>query len=136
MDIILIEDNDADAELIARALRKYNIDNEIVRITDGEEALEFLLPATPHPDPRKNSPQLILLDLNLPKIPGLEVLKRLRADPRTRSLPIVMLTGSTDERDRADSDALGVNMYLVKPVATDAIAHMVSYAEMYWDLNG
>jgi two-component system response regulator len=127
IDILLVEDSEADAELTLRALRKSRIVNPIHVARDGAEALAFLEAST-------SLPRVVLLDLKLPKISGLEVLERIRADPRTRTLPVVALTSSREEPDIARCYALGVNSYIVKPVEFDAFAKAVVDIGLYWML--
>ena len=115
--ILLVEDNADDEALTLRALKKNNIGNKVVVVRDGAEALDFLLctGAYADRDPR-DKPQVILLDLKLPKVDGLQVLRRIRADPGTRTLPVVILTSSKEEQDVFNSYLIGVNSYVRKPV--------------------
>ena len=131
--ILLVEDNPDDEMLTLRALSKSNVLNEIVVARDGAEALDYLFGTGIH-DGRDTSiqPQLILLDLNLPKVDGLEVLKRLRADARTAQLPVVILTTSNEERDIVTSYQLGVNSYVRKPVDSDSFMEAVRQLGLYW----
>ncbi len=129
MEIILIEDIDSDAELIVRALRRSKYADKIVRMRDGTEALAYIV-GTGLPGPA--APKLVLLDLNLPGLDGIEVLRRLRADERTKMLPVVVLTSSVEERERTESYALGANIFLNKPVRRDLLLDMVGQAETYW----
>lgn len=127
--ILLVEDNPRDEELALRALRKNQIANEVVVARDGQEAIDLLL----HDGPL---PALVLLDLNLPKIDGLEVLKRLRAEPRTRLLPVVILTSSAEDRDRLEGYRCGANSYVCKPVDFTRFTEAVRQLGVYWlDLN-
>ena len=117
IELLLVEDNPMDLELALRALRKANVLNRVHVARDGVEALEFIFCEGPHAARRiSDRPKVILLDLNLPRINGLEVLKRVKGDVRTKMIPIVMLTSSTKEADVIMSDNLGVNCYIVKPV--------------------
>ena len=125
--ILLVEDNPDDEALTLRALKKNNIMNEVVVARDGAEALEHLLA----PGARV-MPQVLLLDLKLPKVDGLEVLRRLRADQRTRLLPVVILTSSDEEQDIVDSYSLGANSYIRKPVDFDQFAEAVLQLGLYW----
>jgi len=125
VDILLVEDNPNDAELTQRALRKNDLDAQLDIARDGAEALEYLLSSRP-------KPKVIFLDLKLPKIDGIEVLRRLRADPRTKSIPVVVLTSSQEERDIEESYRLGVNSYVVKPVEFDQFFKTVSDLGKYW----
>jgi two-component system response regulator len=128
VDIILVEDNPDDEELALLALHQNNLGNRIIVLRDGAEAVAYLLgPDVPRPRPR-----LILLDLKLPKIDGLEVLRRLKADERTRVIPVVMLTSSREERDLIESYRLGVNSYIVKPVDFDQFSQSVRQIGLYW----
>jgi len=131
--ILLVEDNPDDETLTLRALSKSKILNEIVVARDGAEALDYLFGTGAH-DGRDTSvqPQLILLDLKLPKVDGLEVLKRLRADHRTALLPVTVLTTSNEERDVVTSYQLGVNSYVRKPVDFDSFIEAVRQLGLYW----
>ena len=133
VEILLVEDNPFDADLTQRELRKYNLANNLVWLKDGEEALEFLFGDSTDPSaPLACAPKLILLDLKLPKVDGHEVLKRLKGDPRTMSLPVVVLTSSGEETDMARSYRLGVNSYIVKPVEFEKFTEAVRQLGMYW----
>jgi len=125
--ILLVEDNPDDEQLTLRALEKNRIRNTVVVARDGAEALDYLL----GPDPRP-LPELVLLDIQLPKIDGLEVLRRLRADPRTRLLPVVMLTSSAMESDVATSYSYGCNSYVRKPVDFQEFIEAVHQLGLYW----
>ncbi len=133
VEILLVEDNPTDAELTMRALKKNHLANNLVWVKDGVEALDFIF-ATDEHDNRINKPRLILLDLKLPRIDGIEVLRAIKADPRTRTLPVVMLTSSYEERDIVESYKLGVNSYIVKPVDFEKFVEMVSQVGLYWSL--
>jgi len=124
-DILLVEDNPNDAELTQRALRKSDPGARLAIARDGAEALEYLLSTRP-------KPRVIFLDLKLPKIDGIEVLRRLRADDRTRSVPVVVLTSSQEERDIKECYKLGVNSYVVKPVEFDEFYKAVADLGIYW----
>ena len=131
--ILLVEDNPDDAALTLRALKKNNILNEVVVARDGVEALEYLFGTGAYADrDRRVWPQVILLDLKLPKIDGLEVLSRLRADVRTRLLPVVILTSSKEEQDLIDGYSLGANSYVRKPVDFTQFAEAVRQLGLYW----
>ncbi len=134
VEILLVEDNPTDAELTMRALRKKNLANNLVWVKDGEEALDFIHCRGPYKDRVNGTPKLILLDLKLPKIDGIEVLRDLKADIKTRTVPVVMLTSSQEERDIVESYQLGVNSYIVKPVDFDKFLEMVSQVGLYWSL--
>jgi two-component system response regulator len=131
--ILLVEDNPDDEALTLRALKKNNIGNELIVVRDGAEALEFLFctGAYADRDPLKK-PQVILLDLKLPKVDGLEVLRRIRADERTRLLPVVILTSSKEEQDRINGYKLGANSYVRKPVDFTEFIDAVRQLGLYW----
>lgn len=131
--ILLVEDNPDDEALTLRALKKNNINNEIVIAHDGVEALDYLLGtgAYAHRDLRV-MPQVVLLDLKLPRIDGLEVLRKLRANERTRSLPVVILTSSKEDQDRVNGYALGANSYVRKPVDFAEFIEAVRLLGLYW----
>ncbi len=133
VEVLLVEDNPTDAELCMRALKKNNLANNLVWVKDGAEALDFIF-ATGAYSGRSVScpPKVVLLDLRLPKMDGMEVLRRVKADERTRSIPVVVLTSSKEDRDVAESYKLGVNSYISKPVEFDAFAKTVSDLGMYW----
>jgi CheY-like chemotaxis protein len=131
--ILLVEDNPDDIELTRRALKKNNIMNEVVVARDGVEALDYLFATGPHEGRDENSkPQVILLDLNMPRLNGLEVLQRIRSDERTKLLPVVVLTTSNEERDRVESMKLGANSYVRKPVDFIQFAEAVQQLGLYW----
>jgi len=134
VEILLVEDNPTDAELTMRALRKKHLANNLVWVKDGEEALDFIHCKGKYKDRINGTPKLILLDLKLPKIDGIEVLRDLKSDIRTRTVPVVMLTSSQEERDIVESYQLGVNSYIVKPVDFDKFLEMVSQVGLYWSL--
>jgi CheY-like chemotaxis protein len=135
VEILLVEDNPQDMELALRALRKGNITNRIHVARDGEEALEFIFCEGAHRERHiEDSPKVILLDLKLPKVDGLEVLKRVKGDPRTRAIPVVVLTSSKEQSDIVESYQLGVNSYIVKPVNFERFAEAVQQLGMYWVL--
>jgi two-component system response regulator len=131
--ILLVEDNADDEALTLRALKKNNIGNTVVVVRDGAEALDFLLcmGAYADRDPR-DKPQVILLDLKLPKIDGMEVLRRIRADPNTRTLPVVILTSSKEEQDVVNSYLMGVNSYVRKPVDFVQFVEAIRQLGLYW----
>jgi two-component system, response regulator len=133
VEILLVEDNPQDLELAQRALRKANLTNRIQIARDGEEALQYIFCEGPHAARDITSgPQLILLDLKLPKVSGLEVLSRIKADPRVRMIPIVVLTSSKEQSDVVESYRLGVNSYIVKPVDFESFAKAVQELGFYW----
>jgi CheY-like chemotaxis protein len=133
VEILLVEDSSEDRELTIRALKRHNLLNHLYAVEDGEEALEFLF-ATGRYQARSGLkvPRVVCLDLKLPKIDGLEVLRRIRADERTRQTPVVVLTSSREERDIVESYRLGVNSYVVKPVEFEAFAEAVCRLGLYW----
>ena len=134
VDILLVEDNPTDAELTMRALRKSHLANHITWVKDGAEALEFIFRSGAYAGRPDENPKLILLDLKLPKVDGIEVLKRIKADERTRIIPVVMVTSSAEGRDVVESYKLGVNSYVVKPVDFDEFSDTVAKAGLYWML--
>lgn len=133
VEILLVEDNDDDIEMTLRALRKANVANRVFVARDGAEALDYLFCEGAHTGRHAEAPpKVILLDLKLPKLDGMEVLQRLKEDPRTRKIPVVMLTSSREQRDVLASYQLGVNSYIVKPVNFERFAIAVQELEMYW----
>ena len=133
LEILLVEDNPNDAELAIRALQKRNLSNNLIHVEDGQAALDFLFGTGAHEGRDTNHlPKVVMLDLKLPKVDGIEVLRRLRADPRTRFLPVVVLTSSREERDVIETYKLGVNSYIVKPVEFENFSEAVSQLGMYW----
>ena len=129
VELLLVEDNPNDAEMTLRALRRNNLANRVHWVKDGAEALEYLLGKD------RQKPKLVLLDLKMPKVDGIEVLRRLKADPATRSLPVVVMTSSNEERDVVESYRLGVNSYIVKPVEFEAFHETVAKIGLYWVLT-
>lgn len=127
IEILLIEDNLDDAELAIRALKKKNLANNLLHISDSEEALEYLFG-----EDNNKYPKLILLDLKMPKIDGIQVLKRIKSDPEKKVIPVVMLTSSKEEKDVVESYNLGVNAYIVKPVQFDKFIEVVDQLGMFW----
>jgi two-component system response regulator len=133
VEILLVEDNISDAELTIRALKKKNLANNLIHLKNGAEALEFLFATGKYSqrDPQK-TPKVVLLDLKMPKVDGLEVLARIRADERTKNIPVVVLTSSREDPDIDACYALGVNSYIVKPVEFDNFFKAVSELGFYW----
>jgi len=132
-DILLVEDNPQDLELALRALRQAKLTKNIQVARDGAEALEYVFCEGPHTARRmEDAPRVILLDLKLPKIDGLEVLRRIKGDPRTQMIPVVVLTSSQEQRDVGKSYRLGVNGYIVKPVNFEQFVDAVQKLGMYW----
>lgn len=135
VDILLVEDNPNDEALTLHALKDGNISNRIYVVHDGAAALDFLFATGTFAHRRPTDhPQIILLDLNLPKIDGLEVLRRIKADPRTQSIPVVMLTGSKETRDIATSKQLGAETYIVKPVDMENFSAVTLQLSLQWAL--
>jgi two-component system response regulator len=133
IEILIVEDNPDDLELTLRILRKHQLANYIEIARDGAEALDFIFATGNHTQHRiEDHPRVILLDLKLPKVDGLEVLQRIRADPRTRSIPVVILTSSPEDRDMVESYNLGVNSYIVKPANFEQFAEAVRQVGFYW----
>ncbi|NCA90332.1 MAG: response regulator [Gammaproteobacteria bacterium] len=133
VQILLVEDNPNDAELALHALRKGNLANQVDWVKDGEAALDYLFHRGAY-NSKKGYPKVVLLDLRLPKVDGIEVLRALRADPVTRELPVVVLTSSKEERDLVETYKLGVNSYVSKPVAFKEFADTVTNLGLYWVL--
>ena len=133
VEILLVEDNPQDLELALRALQKAKITNSIQVVRDGAEALEFIFCTGQYATRNiEQGPRVILLDLKLPKFDGLEVLKRIKGDPRTRMIPVVVLTSSKEQSDVVESYHLGVNSYIVKPVNFEGFAKAVGDLGFYW----
>ena len=133
VEILLVEDNPQDLELTLRALKKANLANRIHIARDGAEALEFIFCEGSHAGRRiDDAPKVIFLDLKLPKVDGLEVLKRVKNDPRTKNIPVTMLTSSKEQRDIVESYNLGVNSYIVKPVNFEGFSTAVQSLGFYW----
>lgn len=133
VEILLVEDNPDDVELTLHALRAENISNHIQVVRDGEEALDFIFARGSYAA-RNNSrpPKVILLDLKLPKVDGLDVLRQVKGDSRTRPIPVVVLTSSREERDMVESYQLGVNSYIQKPVDFDQFRRTIKQLGLYW----
>jgi len=133
VEILLVEDNPTDAELTIEALREGKLANKLVWVKDGAEALDFIFARGAFSGRILNAPpKLIMLDLRLPKVDGLEVLKNLKGDARTRTIPVVILTSSKEERDVAQSYQLGVNSFVSKPVEFEDFAKVVTQLGCYW----
>ena len=135
IDILLVEDNPTDAELTMRALKRKNLVNKLVWVKDGAEALDLIFAKGEYSHRNvEEFPRLILLDLRMPKVDGLEVLQNIKADERTRKIPVVVLTSSKEDRDIVESYKLGVNSYVSKPVEFDEFIDAVSTLGFYWML--
>lgn len=133
VEILLVEDNIDDVELAVHALRGENLANDITVVRDGEEALDFVFCRGTHATRRfQNPPRLILLDLKLPKVEGLDVLRAIKSDPRTKAIPVVVMTSSREERDLVESYRLGVNAYVQKPVSFDQFRAVVKELGLFW----
>ncbi len=133
LEILLVEDNPNDAELAIRALKKHNLANNLIHVTDGQAALDYLLgTGIHHGRDVHQHPKVVLLDLKLPKLDGIEVLRQVRADERTKLVPIVIMTTSREDRDVVESYKLGANSYIVKPVDFENFSEAVSNLGLYW----
>jgi len=132
VEILLIEDNPLDAELTIRALKKGGLANNLLWLKDGEQALDYVFRRGRYTDRDDVLPRLVLLDLKMPRVDGIEVLKAIKQDERTRRIPIVIMTSSQEERDVAQSYDLGANSYVVKPVDFGAFADIARQAGFYW----
>jgi CheY-like chemotaxis protein len=133
VEILLVEDNPQDAEMAIRALKKNNLANHLIHVKDGEEALDFIFTRGTFSDRKgKSNPKVILLDLKLPKVGGLEILKEVKSDPNTKMIPVVVLTSSKEESDMVESYKLGVNSYIVKPVDFDKFINCIKDLGLYW----
>ena len=133
IEILLVEDNPHDVMMTLRALKKHNLANKVHVVKDGAEALDYLFAKNSYEDRDLiQSPKLILLDLKLPKVDGLEVLRRIKSDERTKTIPVVVLTSSREEQDMIESYKLGVNSYIVKPVDFDKFLDAVGKLGLYW----
>ena len=133
VDILMVEDNPDDEQLTLRAFAKHHLTNKICVVRDGQEALDYVFCSGPYAERRiSDHPHVILLDIKLPLIDGIEVLRRIKADDRTRTIPVVMLTSSHEERDLVESYRLGVNSYIVKPVDFDQFTESARALGMYW----
>lgn len=134
VEILLAEDSDADAEMTMRALKKNKVTNTVVWVHDGAEALDYLKREGRFADRPNTLPRLVLLDIKMPRVDGIEVLRAMKADEQLRTIPVVMLTSSAEERDIVETYQLGVNSYLVKPVEFERFVDEVARAGCYWTL--
>ncbi len=133
IEILLVEDNPQDAELTIRALKKRHLANHLIHVSDGQEALDFLFGTGAYVGRNVNHlPKVVLLDLKLPKLDGIEVLRQLRGDERTRLVPVVVLTSSREDRDVVETYQLGANSFIVKPVDFEKFSEAVSNLGLYW----
>lgn len=133
VEILLVEDSLEDIELTCRALKNAKLGNHLQTVRDGAEALDFIFCEGPYTGRKiEDTPKLILLDLKLPKVDGLEVLQRIKGDPRTRQIPVVVLTSSKEQNDVVNSYELGVNSYIVKPVDFESFSAAVQELGLYW----
>ena len=135
VEILLVEDNPYEAELAIRSLRKYNFTNNLHHIDDGAEALDFIFERGKYtPTGARAQPKLILLDIKLPKVDGIEILRQLKANDKTKTIPVVILTSSKENQDIKICYELGANSYIVKPVGFDSFSKAVAELGMYWML--
>lgn len=134
IDILLVEDSATDAEMTIRALRKKGLSDHLLWLKDGSEALDFLFSTGEFANRRASRPKLIMLDVKMPKVDGIEVLRRIMQDEAVRTIPVVMLTSSAEEADIIESYRLGANSYIVKPVEANEFIHVVTEAGHYWTL--
>lgn len=133
IEILLVEDNNGDAEMTIRALKKNNLANKLLHVKDGAEALDFIFAQGVYFDRQvEDTPKIILLDLKMPKINGIEVLEKIKSDSRTKNIPVVMLTSSKEDPDIQHCYSLGVNGYVVKPVEFDEFSKAISQLGLYW----
>jgi len=132
VEILLVEDNALDAELTTRALKNGGLANNLLWVKDGQEALDFLFRDGSYADREDTVPRLVLLDLKMPKVDGMEVLKAVKANEKTRRIPVVVMTSSQEERDVAQTYDMGVNSYVVKPVDFNSLAELARQAGYYW----
>ena len=136
VEILLVEDNPRDAEMTLRSLKRSNFANRVHWVKDGAEALEFMFREGAYASRAADrTPKLVLLDIKMPKVDGIEVLRRLKGDERTRTTPVVIMTSSNEERDVIESYTLGANSYIVKPVRIDAFLRTVGDIGLYWLLT-
>ncbi|MEX2495013.1 MAG: response regulator [Woeseia sp.] len=132
VEILLVDDSALDAELAIRGLKEHNLANDVVWVKDGEQALDYVYRRGQFEGRSGVGPRLILLDLKMPKVDGIEVTRVIKGDPQMRHIPIVIMTSSKEERDISESYSLGANSYIVKPVDFEALANVASQAGYYW----
>ena len=132
VEVLLVEDSDDDAEMTLNALKNHRLGNRVVRVRDGQEALDYLFLKASFSGRQNGMPKLVLLDIKMPRVDGLEVLRQLRADPSTASLPVVLLTSSAEERDLHRAYQLHANSYIVKPVNFEQFVEAIREVGMYW----
>jgi CheY-like chemotaxis protein len=132
IEIVIIEDNPSDAELLLRVFKRHNVANNIVLLKDGAEALEYFFSEKDESKYQAGSPKIIILDLKLPKVNGIEVLRQIKSHELTKHTPVVVLTSSKEDRDLKESYAFGVNSFVTKPIKFDEFVKVVSELEMYW----
>jgi two-component system response regulator len=134
VEILLVEDNITDAELTIRELKKHNMANNLVHLKDGEEALAFIFATGKYSDTRdvQHRPKVMLLDIQMPKVNGIEVLEKIKSDPRTMAIPVVILTSSRENPDIVKCYSLGANSYIVKPVNFEGFAQAIKHLGFYW----
>jgi two-component system response regulator len=133
VELLLVEDNPTDAELCMEVLKEYSFGNRLVWVKDGAEALDFLFCRGAYSDRNiGNRPKVVMLDLRLPKVDGMEVLRAIKADERTRTIPVVVVTSSKEDRDLVESYKLGVNSFIQKPVEFEAFAREIANVGLYW----
>jgi len=135
VDILVVDDNAIDAEMTMRALKRINLANKVTWLQDGAAALDFVFCRGQYVSRVSKNPCLILLDIRMPKLSGIEVLRQIKSDERTRTIPVVILTSSAEERDMAEAYAIGANSYLVKPVDAHAFLDVVARAGLYWAIH-
>jgi CheY-like chemotaxis protein len=135
VDVLLVEDNPDDAGLIIRELKKNHLANNLIHLTDGAEAIDFIFGKGKYSERKvEDKPKVILLDLKMPKVDGLQVLRTIREDERTKFIPVVVMTSSNEEKDIINSYSLGVNAYVVKPVGFDSFSKAVAELGLFWVL--
>lgn len=135
VEILLVEDNLHDAELTLRSLRKVNLGNKVFHVKDGAEALDFVFNKNAYAGRSAIKPKVILLDIKMPKVDGIEVLRQIKSNNKTKTIPVVIMTSSKEERDIMTSYNLGVNSYVVKPVDFESFASAVSELGLYWTIT-